>query len=739
MATKAEVALQSTEAISNIHDLAEASVAVEEAAQALKAAKTAKEIGDAKKALEAARAAKALAVTTLVSTLIDFAVGGDVAAGIGAGLSALTTIQAINYAATAGLAAAAPELVLGVLGLVFNIVIIFGGFFHRKPPRVYWYGTVKIKFDPDTFSFGFLLKTIRSKTIKASQVENAIFNKLKEVVGKINAAIQELPQNDRPYILKYIGLPQSNELEFILNMDAGRATKHVHRRLLEAYVREVGNVINKLNELGKEICYLALAKEIGLSELIDLKINDWIPELTYKAEGIYRKELEKLSIKLLQRREYTRQIKAVWATILAMATHKACERGVKERHWNHMGAELLKVSLDRFNRTPLLKYGVDLYGGLDKLKKLDISYDPEKRFPLSSYNGEIKTTKVKNRLALSCGSEDIRNYIVDISPRVKVRGNEVVLDSPDAFIKLKGPARIKVIKICSKPAPSFAWYIFIHGGRIDTFRGPSRPWSIHIELISGLCEAYIKLVIQFVNYLISEIPEEAVDYLVENVGSVSIHIEERPYRRRIYYTENTDLEHRDEDCIGGHGKYCSCAIAGEIHGHFMKTDGLELSNFYDTNLPEEFNALMQDIIDQYAIWKNGYALEWERRVRDELLPQYREVIGSNIVPFMEAYIKVPEKIPERLEEAKYEILREKEKEAEEIENYLPILEQNKDEIIKMFGVDEYNRLIELAGKRYEQMTGKKAPVIVKAEVVKKENLVYYIIGGLVLGYLITKR
>jgi len=122
---------------------------------------------------------------------------------------------------------------------------------------------------------------------------------------------------------------------------------------------------------------------------------------------------------------------------------------------------------------------------------------------------------------------------------------------------------------------------------------------------------------------------------------------------------------------------------------------------------------MMRLIDQYAIWEKGYALEWERRVRETLLPQYREAIAPYIIAFMESYIKIPKEIPQRIAEAKYEILREKEKEAQEIENYLPLLEQNKDWIIKTLGVDEYNRLVELARQRYKQMTGREAPIIEK--------------------------
>jgi len=42
---------------------------------------------------------------------------------------------------------------------------------------------------------------------------------------------------------------------------------------------------------------------------------------------------------------------------------------------------------------------------------------------------------------------------------------------------------------------------------------------------------------------------------------------------------------------------------------------------------------MMRLIDQYAIWQKGYALEWERRVRETLLPQYREAIAPHIIAF----------------------------------------------------------------------------------------------------------
>ena len=126
MPTKAEIALQSAEVADSVHKLYQAAEEVEIARQALKAAKTADQVNKAKKALEAAEAAKALAVTTLIDTLINFAVKSDVAAGIGTIISSLSTIEAINLAVLKGLSVAAPSLIVSILGFILNIVIVFG-------------------------------------------------------------------------------------------------------------------------------------------------------------------------------------------------------------------------------------------------------------------------------------------------------------------------------------------------------------------------------------------------------------------------------------------------------------------------------------------------------------------------------------------------------------------------------------------------------------------------------------
>jgi len=656
MPTKSQIALQTVDVADKIHDLYQAAQDVEIARKALKAAKTAKEVNEAQKALKAAQASKALAATTLAATLVNLLVKEDVAAGITAIFSALSTIEAAGAIATSGLSATAGSLVISILGFVLNIVIVFG--FAKSPPRVYWDGKVKIKFDPKTFSFGFSIKTTSYKTINGPQIQDEIFKQLKEIVDRVNFAIGQIPKRDRDYIIKYIGLPPSNEVEYILNIDAGTATKGVQDRFLEAYIREVGGLINKINELGKEICYLALARETGLDELIDLKINIWIPELAYQAEGIYRRELERLSIKLLERREYTRQIRAVWAAVLAMAAHKGCELVVKRKDWSYeyyeMYGALLKASLDRFERTPLLKYGADLYGGLDKLKKLDIGYDPRNPFPIDHYKGKIRVTKSGNRLIVVC-----------------------------------------------------------------------EPY-----------QKYVDATLQFLNYLISELPEESIDYLSKNLGTISIYI------KRVGFPWTWVGGTKISYCGFGWRHACGVTRMKPInHAPWFTpelTDGLEIFNCLETDLPEQLNALMQDIIDQYAIWQKGYALEWERRVRETLLPQYREAIAPHIIAFMESYIKIPKEIPQRIAEAKYEILRKKEKEAQQITNYLPMIEQNKDWIIKTFGVDEYNRLVELARERYKKMTGREAPIIEKEALVSAKGI-YYILGGFILGYLLIKR
>ena len=161
MPTKSEIALQTVDVADKIHDLYEAAQKVEIARQALKAAKTAKEVSEAQKALKAAEAAKALAATTLAATLVNLLVKEDVAAGITTILSALSTIEAAGTIATSGLSAAAGSLVISILGFILNIVIVFG--FAKSPPRVYWDGRVKVKFDPKTFSFGFSIKTVSYK------------------------------------------------------------------------------------------------------------------------------------------------------------------------------------------------------------------------------------------------------------------------------------------------------------------------------------------------------------------------------------------------------------------------------------------------------------------------------------------------------------------------------------------------------------------------------------------------
>jgi len=683
MATKAEIALQSTELAENFRNLYDAAKAVEQARQALKAAKTAEEVAKAKKALEAAKAAKAAAVTAIVDTLINFAVKSDVAAGIGAILSALATVQAASTVATAGLAAGGASLVASILGFILNIIFVFA--FAKSPPRVYWDGKVKVKFDPKTFSFGFSIKTTSYKTINGPQIQDEIFKQLKEIVDRVNFAIAQIPKRDRDYIIKYIGLPPSNEVEYILNIDAGTAEKGVQDRFLEAYIREVGGLIKKINELGKEICYLALAKETGLDELIDLRINTWVPDLAYKAEGLYRRELERLSIKLLERREYTRQIRAVWYAVLTMSWHNACVHLINTagvppacaRNANCSKGIALKTSLDRFKNVPLLKYGADLYGGLDKLKKISLVGLAPLNEPTSRWKGYPVY--------------DPRTYKI----LAKRKGNQLVL-------------------YCSPP------------------------------------EGHIDLTLSFLNHLLSELPKESIDYLAKNVGSIEIYIMADGsvcycHGHRITYCRGcppqigaSNFETKFEYWCGF--RYRRVHVFDWFEPKYPNENIDAIERILETDLPEQLNALMQDIIDQYAIWQKGYALEWERRVRETLLPNYREAIAPHIIGFMEYYIKAP---LERIPEAKREIFIEKEKEAQQIVNYLPMIEKNKDWIIKTFGVDEYNRLVELAKQRYKQMTAKTLPAVEKETLITIKKItpkdIKYILAGLILGYFLLRK
>jgi len=120
---------------------------------------------------------------------------------------------------------------------------------------------------------------------------------------------------------------------------------------------------------------------------------------------------------------------------------------------------------------------------------------------------------------------------------------------------------------------------------------------------------------------------------------------------------------------------------------------------------------MQDIIDLYQFWQKGYAEEWKRRMRvkilNQMLPQARLLMKPRIMKLGAMYSQYPEhKIPEAIGKIQVETGRLVRKKMEEIKDYLPVIEKNKEWIIKHFGTAEYNRVLTVALKRHEELKRK---------------------------------
>jgi len=184
---------------------------------------------------------------------------------------------------------------------------------------------------------------------------------------------------------------------------------------------------------------------------------------------------------------------------------------------------------------------------------------------------------------------------------------------------------------------------------------------------------------------LGEIPKEAVRYISKNLatskGFIKWHIEN--YRTLCCYTD---------DMVGGE----ECAPC------YKPIYQLE------ANFPEALNAVMQDIIDLYQFWQKGYAEEWKKRMRvkilNEMLPEARVLMKPRILELGMRYAQYPEeKIPEAIAEIQVQTVRLLREKMEEIVDYLPMIEKNKDWIIKHFGEDEYNRLLTIALERHKEL------------------------------------
>ncbi|HDD44567.1 MAG TPA: hypothetical protein ENG63_06895 [Candidatus Desulfofervidus auxilii] len=537
--------------------------------KAIQAAKAGKKGIDVAKA----KANMAAAITAVADTIISlFDVDPKAAASASIALNtAYLTATGIGL-----IGASIAGIVGAILGIGFGIATLVS-----KPPRVYWKGRVDISFN-ERHPYRFGVKVITTAENIVGDIAPQVAEQLNiALIQPLNEALSQLPKENSDFVLRWVVRPPKS---IDLDVDAGRATEGVEERFCKALAEQLLKVQNAIKETAVMICYLHFLAELSAKTLIEEEALTKLPQVAYKVEGLWRRELQRLAIKLMQRREYTRQLRA----ILQATFYYAC---------CHTYSGYTRTSV--CGNPPIdCDYGVSLW------------------------------SSVKNAPALGAfgGKKGELHFII----RNKIVNN-----------------------------------------KLELYTEPSN-WATRYML-------------DYANYLLGEIPKEAVRYISKNLatskGFIKWHIEN--YRTLCCYTD---------DMVGGE----ECAPC------YKPIYQLE------ANFPEALNAVMQDIIDLYQFWQKGYAEEWKKRMRvkilNEMLPEARVLMKPRILELGMRYAQYPEeKIPEAIAEIQVQTVRLLREKMEEIVDYLPMIEKNKDWIIKHFGEDEYNRLLTIALERHKEL------------------------------------
>jgi len=273
--------------------------------QALRAAKLGKKGIDVAKA----RANIASAVAAIADTIVSlFKIDPKAAAGASIAINTAYLVSAgigIISASVAGIVGAIAAIGFGIATLV------------SKPPRVYWKGRVYISFNEKyPYVFGIKVKTTAQEIVGdiAPQVGSLL---AKDLIEPLNEALKKLPAEDAPFALRWAVRPP----KYVdLNVDAGRATKGVEERFSKALTNEIIKVQNAIKDTAVMLSYLHFLAKLKAQTLIEEEALNRLPQVAYKVEGLWRRELQRLAIKLMQRREYTRDIRcltkaAVWLVL----------------------------------------------------------------------------------------------------------------------------------------------------------------------------------------------------------------------------------------------------------------------------------------------------------------------------------------------------------------------------------------------------------------------------------------
>jgi len=774
------------------------------ATTALKTAKTADEIAK----LKNLRMASIFGVADALTSVLPLDPQAAQAASVAFNTIELTRTtmvlpSTLNVGAIAG-------LIFGVVSLFFGLISLFSRRKKSITISLGWSGEVVIKVKIVNNKIQLTYEVRPSSVMLLDKLTDQIKKFVDNSIKQANEYLAEaVPERDVDFVWRYLPRPANDTV--IVRLSAIRSASVSSQgdvdRLVQDVVKEInkqlGDILRAIRDLTEGACILTFLNEIGAGDRIDYAVEGMLPGLGYQVEGLWRKELEKLSIKLTRTREYDRQIAAgIRASVVQLIADAIANTPTTTCGGKGLSCDKAAIRQKLYNmarQNVEIRYGMDLIGenypfnykfkqiGPKSAKNiLSTSYNvpPGWLYQVGRYvlkpeiiDGKLMITydrlnvevpKVTFRCPYASGGAQIREYVETSKPRHFSVGKDVT-DRGRWWEWRTIREEISFGKTsCSiqKSYPCGTVYLCSGGGEVPDYYSVEIRAYHSPEPNNDFYDYILMRILNFINYLLSEIRPDAAKYIKDKISTVEVFINHYKILGDAKAKITADMYGRLKQLnliSPGPGSISASRVVpprkytplvyedvpfymlwllSTINGGYQWTQGeawVKVLDYYNTfrllilkdilsinvpnydqetytNLPRALNAMVHDIVDVYYMWLNGYGEEWKKRIRTQILeqslPNLRMQLKSTIYQIASTYAYLPQPAIDVGElEMTATVLNEVDKRIEEITDYLPIIVQNKDIIVRMFGVEEYNNLLKDVESYRAQLYQKRAEYI----------------------------
>lgn len=663
---------------------------------------------------------------------------------------------------------------LGIIGAVAGIILglghLFGAFGKtKKYIELRWIGNVNIKvnFSPS----GVSVSCEVGKNIGNIKALQSVMDVIKRYCQEINRVLSEIPIDDVNFIKKYLPRPPNDVFTVHMEVIVGdtisnaKEAKRLVAKFNNLLAGELTKVLKILRQIATNVSALVFIEKRGVKDALETSVLSAMPSAGYQVEGMWRKELERLSIRLVRTREYDRQIDHA---LRAAAIQTLMDMILSSPNWGSAVIMSKNTAVSRIQN--LCNLDTELRYGFDLIKRKTGAYKPKKWL-------EYRKKYQRNILGSLFPSDFLETQVSYVFKPVISNGKIKIAYIP------------KNIGIANRVYVRYdGWYYCASGQDSkttqirydDCFRADGcmgekvighkdtdgKPWILPRPSIEDAGHPLIDKILGFINYLLSEIPEEAAKYVAKNISTVEGYLK----YHKIYhdpdilnlgldvyisprYGENIPFPYRYGYDPSRYRRLCMAGVLYvltgynkyTLHGHDLSVYIKNISSIRVspldredvTNICRVLNDLILDIVDAYNFWLKGYALEWKKRVQTQLLEQALPQLRMTLLPVIirRLVIKSLPSFSEadtdmgRIKMERY-VLSYLEKQYQETKDYVKYIQDNRDFIISTLGADEYNRLLQdamLYQERLEKKIGRREKLVKEEE--RKAYAQLYPYGG----------